>query len=219
MGLISDTLTAHGDKYYIYLHLSSNSTHKWPISAQVMSAVARGYSRSRTTFQFLTSFVWAKLQRRQWKFTAWLSHALRAANPSSADSGEFKRVATRFFFFYEHNDSPKPGLLRGACCFWGGKFLILLREEFLANDRTERGMLIPLAHEGKGSNSAVPGWSRELEPGHPAEQVNTLSRGHQPLRNELLSCPFPFWSKHFGLCIILTWNRGFPEVWKKTSLD
>lgn len=35
------------------------------------------------------------------------------------------------------------------------KFLIL-REEFLANGRTERGVLAPLAHEGKRSNSAGP---------------------------------------------------------------
>lgn len=73
--------------------------HKWPLCAQVMSAVAPGYSRSHTTFQFLTSSVWAKLQRRQWKFTAPLSHALRAVNPRSADGWEFKRVTTHFFLW------------------------------------------------------------------------------------------------------------------------
>lgn len=209
MGLISNVPTAHSDKYYIYLHLSSNSTHKWPLRGQVTSAVAWGYSRSHTTFQFITSSVWAKLQRRRWKVTASLSHALRAANPRSADGGEFKRVATHFFLWTQWFTQPK-----GEHYCWERKFLIL-REEFLANGRTERGALTPLAHEGKGSNSAAPDQNRELEPGHPAVQVNTLRGGHRPLCNELLSCPSPSWSKHFRLGIILTWNRGFPEVWKR----
>lgn len=99
MGLISNTLTAHSDKYYIYLHLSSKSTHKWPLRAHVMSAVARGYSRAEITFPFLMSFVWAKLQRRQWEFTISLPHMLHEAKPRSTDSREFRHVSTHFFLW------------------------------------------------------------------------------------------------------------------------
>lgn len=180
-------LTAHGDKYYIYLHLSSNSGGKWPLRAQVMSAVARGYSRSHTTFQFLTSFVWTKLQRRGWKFPALLSHTLCAANPRSADSGEFKQVATYFF-------SMNTMIHRSQNC--SGDHTALRRRVPNFKGRTS-GKWQDRGHEGKGSNSAAPSEIGTRSLGVGAVQANTLSKGHQPLQNELLLCPFPSSSRYF----------------------
>lgn len=212
MGLISNMPTAHRDKYYIYLHLSSNSTHKWPLRGQVTSAVAWGYSRSHTIFQFITSSVWAKLQRRRWKVRASLSHALRAANPRSADGGEFKRVATHFFLWTQWFTQPKGEHYRRE----RRKFLIL-REEFLANGRTEACSL-PWHTRGKDPTLQ-----------HPTEMENS-SPGTRPCRwtppvgvtdRSVIICIMPF-----GLSVqtFQAWHNPDMEQglsWgpNKTSLD
>ena len=198
-------LTAHGDKYYIYLHLSSNSSHKWPLRAQVMSAVARGYSGSHTTFQFLTPSVWAKLQRRQWKFTASLSHALRAANPRSTDGGEFKRVSTHFFFlwtqwFTQARTAQRSVLpLRRRVPYFKGRISGKQRRHAHFSGTWGERIQLCSAQLKRGNRYAGE---------HPQQ-------GSPTTPSKLLSCPFPSSSKHFRLGIILTWNRGFPEVWKR----
>lgn len=131
------------------------------------------------------SFIQEKLQRWWWKFRAQLSHTLC---PRSTDSGECKRVTTHFL--YEHNDSPKPGLLRGEFCFWGGKLLIFRGKIPRKNSRIERGMPAPLACKGKGSSSAAPSWNPELEPRCLAVLVNPQQGSHTALQGAAL-VPFP----------------------------
>lgn len=185
------------------MHLSSNSTHKWPLPAQVMSAVARGYCRSHTTYQFLTSFGWAKLQRWWWKFKAWLSHRLCAPGAQTVgNASELQHISSMNTVIHSSQDcSGENAALEQENCLFSGK-------KFWQNQQAREACLLFWHARGKDPALQHPGEIKNWSPG----VWWTLSR-------DQLLCPFPSWSKHFRLGINLTWNRGLPKVWKKTCLN
>lgn len=181
MGLICNMLTARGDKYCIYLHSSSNNTHKRPLHAQVTSAVAWGHSRSHISH----------LPH---------SHISISFKGSSRDSPrcfptDIKLQERRWWGVKASPDafsSTNTVIHRSQDC---SQQLVALQEEsssfyreFLGNGRRKRGSFL-CCTRGKGP-APCNAW---LKP-------ETLSRAHRPSYNKLICALSPLHQNTLGCC-------------------
>lgn len=192
--------------------MSSNSTHKWTLHAQVMSALASGYCRSHNTYQFLVYLLYKKNFRGDGGNSEHSFPTLCAPGAQTVvNASELQHISSMNTMIHPSQDcSGENSAFEEESSLFSG-------EKFQEKTAGQREACLLLWH-AKGKDPALQ---------HPAEIQNsspgvwqccwTLSRDHTLLCKEQLLCPFPSWSKHFRLGIILTWNRGFPEGWKKDS--